>query len=269
SATADLNDENMVDIYHEIAYGKRTTNYNRDIQAFPIVREMLTRIYGKSPYNSPTDMGVNMAGFAIEDDAKVQEASKQEIIRRLFDTKIDYANGTVEKSAIEKIEKIMRYLNLDVNDRDVYKAAIKREEETGQTSAAMQFEDGSIVTSKTSSLFGCASALILNALKHVSNISKEIDVLSISVLEPIQQMKVESLGHRNPHLHIDETLIALAISAQTSPVAKLVFDNLNKLNGAEAHFTCKLSKGDEQTLKRLKVNFTTEPDYEDNRLAND
>ncbi|MBR5774245.1 MAG: DUF1846 family protein, partial [Clostridia bacterium] len=266
AATADLNDVNMIDPFHLEAYGVTTVNYNRDIEIFPVVNAMFTRISGSSPYKSPTDMGVNMAGYCITDNEAVCNASKQEIIRRYFNISCAHRQGFAEPTEIHKLELIMNELNITPYDRPVVSAALKRAEETGDTAVALELSDGRIVTGKTSDLLGAASALLLNALKEIAGIDHEIPLISPKVIEPVQVLKVKYMGNRNPRLHTDEVLTALSISAATNAHAALAMEQLSKLRGCEAHSTVILSKVDEAVFHKLGINVTCEPKYQTNRL---
>ena len=266
AATADLNDVNMIDPFHLEAYGKTTVNYNRDVEVFPVVEAMFRKIYGESPYKSPTDMGVNMVGNCITDDAVVSAASKQEIIRRYYAALCDQKENATGCETVGKLESIMNQANVTVNDRPVVEAANKKAELTGAPAAAIQLSDGTIVTGKTSSLLGASSAAILNALKCLAGIDDAEELISPSIIEPVQHLKVDHLGNHNPRLHIDEVLIALSISAVTSPTAALALDQLDKLKCCDAHSSVILSMVDTRTFKKLGVNLTCEPQYQVKKL---
>ena len=266
AATADLKDVNMIDSFHLDEYGEQAVNYNRDIEIFPVLREMLKQIMGESPYKSPTDMGVNMAGYCISDDEVVREASIQEIIRRYYTALCDNKRGAENKDEIYKIELLMRQADATIDDRPVVAAALKKAEETGNPAVAMQLDDGRIITGKTIDLLGSSSVLLLNVLKELAGIPDEIELISPTVIEPIQRLKTEHLGNHNPRLHTDEVLIALSICAVTNPTAERAMKQLSKLNGLEAHSTVILSKVDEQSFKKLGVNITYEPTYQTQSL---
>ncbi len=266
AATADLNDVNMIDPFHLEAYGETTVNYNRDVEVFPVLNRLFTRIYGESPYKSPTDMGVNMAGYAIFDDDAVQEASKQEIIRRYFTACCELRKGIAPQEPIDKIELLMEQAGISIQDRPVVAAANTRAELTGEPAAAMELPDGQIVVGRTSALLGASSAMLLNALKSLAGIPDEIKLISPEVIEPIQQLKVEHLGGHNPRLHINEILIALTICARTDANTKLAMDQLPKLSGLEAHSSVILASVDEDTFKKLGVNMTCQPVYQTKKL---
>ena len=266
AATADLNDVNMIDPFHLEAYGKTSVNYNRDIEIFPVLNAMLEGILGESPYKSPTDMGVNMVGFAISDDEAVRDAAKQEIIRRYYSSLVSIRQGLSEESDSEKIELLMKQAGTTVDDRSVIKASIERAEETNCPATAIEMPDGKIITGKTSSLLGAASAMLLNALKYLAGIDDSVDLISPTIIEPMQKLKTEILGNHNPRLHTDEILIALSICAATDDLAKAALDNAYKLEGCEAHSTVILSGVDENVFRKLGVNLTCEPKYQTKKL---
>lgn len=258
AATADLADVNMIDPYHLNHYGKLTVNYNRDVEIFPVLKSMFTAIYGKCPYESPTDMGVNMAGFAIVDHELASRASKDEIIRRYYQTKVDLRNGKVSESALEKIKLLMQSLNINESERKCVLYAHKKKEESQTESMALEMPDGTIISAKTSNLLLAPSALILNALKYLAKIPDDIPLLSYQIIEPICNLKVNDLGNHNPRLHVNEVLNALAISASTNPLASLAMSKLSMLKGAQAHSTVILSEVDSNLLKKLKIDLTTD-----------
>jgi len=262
AATADLNDVNMIDPFHLEAYGETTVNYNRDVEIFPVLTAMFEKIVDECPYKSPTDMGVNMAGNCIIDDEVCREASRQEIVRRYYTALCGQRQGTVQEDEVYKLELLMKKAGVSVSDRAVVAPALQRAEETGAPAAAMQLPDGRIVTGRTTDLLGPCSAVLLNALKMLAGISDEIHLLSPVIIEPIQHLKVEHLGNRNPRLHTDEILIALSICAATNPTAKLAMEQLNSLRGSEVHSSVILSQVDEKVFRRLGVNITCEPRYE-------
>ena len=261
AATADLDDVNMIDPFHLEAYGVTTVNYNRDVEIFPVLEAMFKRIYGESPYKSPTDMGVNMAGYCITDDAVCEAASKQEIIRRYYSTACAVRQGLSEPHELKTIELIMNSLGITSDDRPVVAAALKKAELTGGNAVALELNDGTIVTGKTTSLLGASSACLINALKILAGIDKRLPLISPGVIEPIQHLKVEHLGNHNPRLHTDEVLIALAICAVTNPMASYAMEQLDRLRGCEAHSTVILSRVDEDLFKKLGVNISFEPRY--------
>ena len=261
AATADLNDVNMIDPFHLDAYGATTVNYNRDVEAFPVLEALFEKIMGTCPYKSPTDMGVNMAGNCIFDDEAVKAASRQEIIRRYYVAMCDLKQGKCSEDVVRKLELLMRKAGVAPEERTTVAPALEREAQTGDAAAAMELPDGTIVTGRTTDLLGASSALLLNALKHLSNLPDEMHLMSPVVLDPIQHLKVAHLGNRNPRLHTDETLIALSICAATNPLAELAMEQLSKLKGCEVHSTVILSPVDEKVFKRLGVNLTCEPKY--------
>ncbi len=267
AATADLSDVNMIDPFHLEAYGKTTVNYNRDVEIFPVLNAIMERILGKSPYKSPTDMGVNMAGFAISNDRAVKSAACGEIIRRYYGAKCNVRQGLSEKSEVTKIKLLMNQLGISTKDRPVAQAAIDKSKATGgMPAAAIQLDNGKIITGKTSSLLGASSSMLLNVLKELAGIPDDIELLSPTIIEPIQNMKTGVLGNRNPRLHTDEILIALSICAVTNGTARKALDQIDKLRGLEVHSTVILSRVDEQTFKKLGVNLTCEPQYQTKKL---
>ena len=261
AATADLSDVNLIDPFHLEAYGKTTVNYNRDVEAFPVLVTMFERILGECPYKSPTDMGVNMVGSCIIDDAAACEASRQEIVRRYFNILCDEKQGKAGSAEVLKLELLMKKAGVTENARKVVSPALKRAEETGKPAAAMELPDGRIVTGKTSSLLGASAALLLNALKTLGNIPDELHLISPEVIDPIQHLKVDHFGNRNPRLHTDEVLIALSICAATDSTAEKAMEQLGKLRGSQVHSSVILSAVDEKTFKRLGVNLTCQPSY--------
>ena len=261
AATADLSDVNMIDPFHLEAYGETTVNYNRDVEAFPVLVAMFERILGECPYKSPTDMGVNMVGNCIVDDAVCREASRQEIVRRYYAALCDLKQGKADHNQILKLELLMKKAKVTEDARRVVAPALQRAEETGKPAAAMELPDGSIVTGKTSSLLGASAALLLNALKALAGMDDALHLIAPEVIDPIQHLKVDHLGNRNPRLHTDEVLIALSICAATDPKAELAMEQLNKLRGCEVHSSVILSPVDEKVFKRLGVNLTCQPQY--------
>ena len=266
AATADLNDVNMIDPFHLENYGVSTVNYNRDVEIFPVLNAMFRQIYGESPYKSPTDMGVNMAGNCITDDEVCCEASRQEIIRRYYAAMCSARQGMSDSRPAEKIKLLINQLGITVKDRPVIDAAVARAEQTGEPAAAIQLPDGEIVTGKTTKLLGASAAVLLNALKRLGGIQKDMHLISPIVIEPIQDLKVNHLGNHNPRLHMDEVLIALSISAATNPTAEVAMRQLDKLRGCEAHSTVILSGVDSSTFRKLGINVTCEPKYQTKKL---
>lgn len=266
AATTDLDDMNMIDPFHLEAYGITTVNYNRDVEIFPVLNALFEKISGKSPYKSPTDMGVNMAGYCITDDEVVCRASEQEIIRRYYNTRCAQRQGMADKAEVYKLELLMKQLNISSKDRPVVEAALKRAEATNGPTVAIQLNDGRIVTGKTSSLLGASAALLLNALKELGGIHHDMHLISPIIIEPIQALKTKHMGNRNPRLHTDEILIALSICAATNPTAALAMEQLHKLRGCEAHSTVILSRVDENVFQKLGINITCEPQYQTKKL---
>ena len=266
AATADLDDVNMIDPFHLEAYGVTTVNYNRDVEIFPVLEAIFKRIYGSSPYKSPTDMGVNMLGFCIQDDEVCVEASRQEILRRYYAAACGVRRGTADPNEVRKIELIMNSLGLSPEDRPVVAAALDKAEKTGGPAVALELNDGRIVTGKTSSLLGASSACLLNAVKALAGIDKKLPLIAPGVIEPIQHLKVEHLGNHNPRLHTDELLIALSICSVTNPMAGCAIEQLDKLKGCEAHSSVILSHVDEDLFKKLGINISSEPKYQAKKL---
>ena len=266
AATADLNDVNMIDPFHLEAYGETTINYNRDVEVFPVLNAMFEKIMGESPYKSPTDMGVNMAGFGIVDDDVCKEASCQEIIRRYFNTLCQKRKGVADNDQVLKIELLMKQAGITVDDRPVVSSARVKAETTGEPAAAMQLPDGRIVTGKTTPLLGASSAMLLNALKTLAGIDDSVDLIAPTAIEPIQDLKVGHLGSKNPRLHTDEVLIALSICAATDEKAELAMQQIQNLKGCEVHSSVILSPVDTGIFRKLGVNLTCEPVYQSNNL---
>ena len=266
AATADLDDNNIIDPFHLEAYGDVTVNYNRDVETFPVLRAMLEKISGESVYKSPTDMGVNMVGFAISDDEVCRQAAKSEIVRRYFQTAEQLRRTGVGSDALAKIELLMNEAGIDKDFSPARAAALLRAEVTGAPAGAMVLPDGSVVTGKTSDIMGAASSLLLNALKKVAGVDLETYVVSDEALKPISHLKIEHLRSRNPRLHSDETLIALSISSATDPLAAKVIDATDELKGCDAYFSVIISPTDERTYKKLGINVCCEPVFESRSL---
>ena len=266
AATADLDDVNMIDPFHLEAYGVSTVNYNRDIEIFPVLNTIFTKIFGASPYKSPTDMGVNMVGNCICDDDAVREASKQEVVRRYYNALCSARQGMGGKDEIYRLELIMSKLGITPEIRTCAIEARKKAEETSAPAVAIELPDGTIVTGKTSSLLGSSAAALLHALKKLAGIDDDILLISPAVIEPIQKLKTKHMGNTNPRLHMDEVLIALSICAVTAPIAAKALDQLEKLKCTEAHSTVILSRVDENVFKKLGVNVTCEPQYQTKKL---
>ena len=261
AATADLSDVNMIDPFHLEAYGTTTVNYNRDVEAFPVLVAMFERILGQCPYKSPTDMGVNMVGNCIIDDWAAREASCQEIRRRYYNALCDQKQGKATDAQILKLELLMKKAGISAEERKVVVPALEKAAKTGLPAAAMELPGGKIITGKTSDLLGASAALLLNALKALANIPDELHLIAPEVIDPIQHLKVDHLGNRNPRLHTDEVLIALSISANTDPVAEKAMEQLSKLRGCEVHSSVILSPVDEKIFKRLGINLTCQPQF--------
>ena len=267
AATADLDDVNMIDPFHLDAYGDLAVNYNRDVEIFPVLKAIFEKIYGHSPYKSPTDMGVNMAGNCIIDDEAVRAAAKEEIIRRYYDAMCLERQGLGSADTRTKIELLMHQADITTEDRPVIAAALKKSELTNdQPAMAIELCDGTIVTGKTSNLLGAASAALLNALKVSAGIDDAVELMSPSVITPIMKLKTDNLGGHNPRLHTDEVLIALCICAVTDPNAKKAMEHLSCLENCEAHSTVMLSQVDVNTLRKLGIHLTCEPKHQTKKL---
>ena len=266
AATADLNDVNMIDPFHLEAYGKTAVNYNRDVEIFPVLSTIFEKIQGSCPYKSPTDMGVNMAGNCITDDEACKEASKFEIVRRYYSACSNKVRGKGTDEPIRKLELLMNQAGISADYSPAVSAALTKAEQTGAPAGAILLPNGVVVTGKTSSILGAASALLLNALKALGGIDDSLDLISSDILCPICELKTRYLQHRNPRLHTDEILIALTISAQSNEVSKLATEQLANLKGSDAHFSVIISEEDEKILRRLGINVSYEPKYEHKRL---
>ena len=266
AATIDLHDVNMIDPFHLESTGTLAVNYNRDIEIYPVLKDIFEKIYGECPYKSPTDMGVNMAGYCITDDKVVCDASKMEIIRRYYDTLCRKRNGNADADEVYKAELIMKQVGIDTSYRKVVAPALEKAEITGEPALAIELPDGSVVTGKTSKLMGPSAAALLNALKKLGDIDEDYLLLPLEVIEPIQKLKIENLGNHNPRLHADEILIALAISATTSELAAKAMEQLPKLKGCQAHSSVIPSSVDSTVYRKLGLNLTCEPVYATRRL---
>jgi len=266
SATADLKDVNIIDPFHLEAYGKLAVNYNRDVEAFPLLVAMLEKITGKCPYKSPTDMGVNMVGFCITNEEAVCHAARQEIVRRYYAAKCDRVLCKVDDETVYKCEMIMSQANINTDYRKVVAPAIALSKETNHPAVSIELNDGRIVTGKTTPLLGSSSAALLNALKVIAGIDDSIKLISREVIEPVCRLKTEMLGNNNPRLHTDETLIALSVCVATDEYARRALDALKELRGAELHSTVVLPSVDAATFKKIGVNYTCEPVYESKKL---
>lgn len=265
AATADLNDINMIDPWHMQAYGLSVVNYNRDVEVFPVLNAIFTKVLGSSPYNSPTDMGVNMVGYCISDDDACKQASKQEIIRRYLAAKVSARKGASSASIVDKLQLIMSKLELSETDRKVLVAARQHEEQSGCYSAALELPDGQIVTGKQSELLSSAAATLLNALKALANLP-DVNLIAPTALEPIQLLKTSRLGDITAELRCDEALIALTVSASVNPMAGLAVEQLVKLRGCQMHLTTIPSHADAKILRKLGVQFTSDDKYFSSRV---
>jgi len=267
AATADLKDVNMIDSFHFDAYNEITVNYNRDVEMFPVIKKIIEKITGEeSVYKSPTDMGVNRIGYGIINDEVVQEASRQEVIRRYFKTSCEYKKGYVDEETFNRVKLIMEQLSLKQEDRRVVEPARKYVEERKGISenisaVAIELEDGTILTGRASNLMNATAAAVLNAIKHVAKIADEIHLISPAILEPIVNLKTKTLGSQSTALNCEEILIALSISAVTNPMAQIAMEKLNLLKGCQAHSTVILTRSDEQTFRKLGIDVTSDPEY--------
>lgn len=270
AATTDLNDVNMIDPFHLEAYNEAVVNYNRDIDIFPVLKSMFIKIYGSSPYKSPTDMGVNMAGYCIFDNEVVSHAAEQEIIRRYFHALCQHKLGLCSNTIVSKNELLLKSADVNISDRPVVEAAIRKFEQDHSSAIAIELYDGKIITGKSSEMLSATSAMLLNSLKYLSNIPDDLPIISENVLKPIIDLKMSHFGSKRPKLRADEILLALSITATTSPVAKRALDHLEELRFCEAHSSKILSASDEKILKRLNVNLTCSPNLRDeNKIFHD
>ncbi len=259
AATADLNDINMIDPFHLEAYGETTVNYNRDVEIFPVLKAIFEKIYGSSPYKSPTDMGVNMVGNCIVDDEACKEASRQEIIRRYYQALMGVANGNRTEEEAYKIQLLMNQQQLMLEDRSTVLPARQRAEETGQAAVAIELADGKIITGKNGDLLGPSAAVLLNAIKELAGIPHEKHIISPHAIEPIQTLKTQYLGSKNPRLHTDEVLIALSATAAENEDAAKALSQLPKLKGCQVHSSVMLSTVDRKTFQKLLCDVTCDP----------
>lgn len=261
SATADLDDLNLIDPFHLAAYGTQVTSYNRDVEVFPLLRTLLEKLTGSSPYASPTDMGVNLAGSCITGDEVCREAARQEIIRRYYKALMHERIQGEDDVVSQRIGMVMSKAGCSPSDRSVVEPALAVEARTGEPGAAIELADGTIVTGKTSALLGCSAAMLLNALKHLAGLDDAVQLLSPSSIEPIQTLKTEHLGSRNPRLHTDEVLIALSVSASSDENARRAVDQLRSLAGCDVHTTTILGTVDEDIFRNLGISVTSEPRF--------
>ena len=259
AATVDLNDVNMIDPYHLEAYGKAAVNYNRDVEVFPLLKAIFEKIYGESPYKSPTDMGVNMVGLAINDEAGVIDASQREIVRRYYETRLNIFLGKLPSEAMEKMEMLLNKAGVHPEDRKCVAAALATAAKEDEPSEAIELTNGKIITGHRSALLGASAAVLLNTLKYYAKIDKSIFLLSPSVIEPMVSLKVNHLHKRLARLRAEEILLALSIQAYTNPLAELALRQIPKLEGAELHSTAILSEVDKKTLTSLGIRVTEEP----------
>ena len=259
AATADLEDVNMIDPFHLDAYGKTAVNYNRDVEIFPVMNALFDDIYGDTPYKSPTDMGVNMAGFCISDDEVCREASLQEIIRRYYTALCNFADGKATEAEVNKIALLMKRAKITTADRKSTVAAKARLEEAGVATAAIELGDGTVLTAATSPLLGPSAALLLNALKHLAGIAHNVKLIPQTMIEPIQKTKVTYLHGKNPRLHTDEVLVAISMVSLLDENCKMALDQLPKLKGAQVHSTVMLSEVDRKTFNKLGIGLTCDP----------
>ncbi len=259
AATADLNDVNMIDPFHLEAYGKTAINYNRDIEIFPVLNSLFEGIYGKNPYKSPTDMGVNMVGFCINDDEVCCDASKNEIIRRYYTALNRFAQGESNEGEVNKIALLFKQAKIDTSYRRPIKAAKERAERSGVPCSAIELADGTIITAETSALLGPSAALILNAVKHLAGIDHSVKLIPQDMIEPIQNTKINYLRSRNPRLHTDEVLVALSVLSTHDENCRRALEKLPELNGCQVHSTVMLGEVDHKIFKKLGVGLTCDP----------
>lgn len=259
AATVDLEDVNMIDPFHLESYGVTSVNYNRDIEVFPLLKRIFEEIYGSSPYNSPTDMGVNMVGFAFDNEEGIIDASHREIIRRYYQTQKNVYLGRFKENSIDKMDMIVNKSGLQLSLRKCVHVCLKKAKETGEPTIAIELNNGKIITGHRSELFGACAASLLNAMKSLGKIDKNMFLLMPAVIEPMQELKINYLHRSNARLRAEEVLLALSIQAKTNPIAELALKQLDKLKGSEAHSSTILSEVDLQTLTRLGIRVTEEP----------
>ena len=270
AATADLLDVNQIDTFHYDAYGIMAVNYNRDLEAFPVLKAILTKISSSNVvYKSPTDMGVNMAGYCIYDDDAVCEAAKQEIIRRYLKGLVDFKNGLANEKTVLRLEFLMSKLSLKVEDRVVVTAAREKEAKTGKPSMAIELDDGRIIRGKGSDNMSASAACVFNAVKVLADIPKSVKLISPDIIAPINRLKKNILKDKDKALNLEEALLALTICANADPTAKLALKQLNSLNNLQAHSTCILKEADEEALRKLGINLTSDPKFSSNDLYSD
>ena len=254
AATADLDDVNMIDPFHLNAYNELAVNYNRDVEVYPILEALFEKIYGTCPYKSPTDMGVNMVGFCIEDEEEVLKACTQEIIRRYFAAKVNILYGKGTEKEVDKIKMIMRHIGISVDDRSIVKYAINKAESTKVPVLALEMNDGTIITGKQSSLLTATSAALINAIKYLTGIKDKLKLISPSIFEPLQMLKKDVLHNFNYRLNAQDVLTVLSIAATTNPILENLYEILSSLKGIEAHSTVVLGYEDAKVLKNLEIN---------------
>ena len=259
AATADLNDVNEIDPFHMEAYNKVAINYNRDVEIFPVLTAIFDGIYGKCPYKSPTDMGVNMVGFCISDDEVCKEASRQEIIRRYYTALNKMATGAMNEAEVNKIALLLKQARITTDRRTTTIAAKKRKDKNGTECSAIELADGTMITAGSSPLLGTCASLLLNALKHLAGIDHSIKLIPQDFIEPIQNTKVQYLGGHNPRLHTDEVLVALSVLSLNDVNCRRALAMLPQLNGLQAHSTVMLSEVDQKIIKKLGIDLTCDP----------
>ena len=259
AATADLNDVNMIDPFHLEAYGKTAINYNRDIEIFPVLNALFEGIYGENPYKSPTDMGVNMIGFCISDDEVCCQASRNEIIRRFYDATNKMACGADNENEVNKIRLLFNQARISTAFRRTTTAAYEKKLQTGHSAAAIELEDGTIITAKSSPLLGCCAALLLNATKHLAGIDHEVRLIPQSLIEPVQNTKINYLGGKNPRLHTDEVLVALSVLSPDDELCRRALEQLPHLRDCQVHSTVMLGEVDRKIFKKLGCGLTCDP----------
>ena len=261
AATADLSDQNIIDSFHLEEYGEKTVNYNRDLSMFPVVKRILEEIMGESLYKSPTDMGINMAGFAIIDDEECKIAARKEIIRRYYKSRCNYKEGKSEFEEQKRIKLLMSELNIEVDERKVIKAALDKYQTTKSPSLAIELNDKTIITGRETDLMTPSASCIVNAIKYYAKIDDDIYLLSPVVLEPMIKQKKELFGLKNAKLNIQDVLLGLSILAATNPMVEIALKQLEKLKESDAHSSFILNNVDQKMLRTLRINFTSEPEF--------
>lgn len=269
AATADLKDVNQIDPYHFNAYGKLSVNFNRDIEVFPVLYNILKKITGSDIYKSPTDMGVNMVANAITDDVIVQEAAKKEIVRRYYRSECDYKKGQGQIDTVKRIEYLMAELDLTANYMDVIKISKQVSKQSGYPCVALELPNGDIVTGKSKNVISASGAVVLNALRTLAKLGDDYDVISNEILLPILKLRTQFLNSKSSVLTLDDVLVALSICSTNNEKAKKTLEKLSELAGCEAHATYMLNSSEESTLKKLGINITCQPQFLNNKLFND